>query len=385
VKGFKVFLLVAAASLVGLLLWSGRPAQVGNPAPEFPRAQWLNGPPLTLRGLRGKVVLVDFWEYTCINCIRTLPYLKEWYKRYAPYGLVIVGVHTPEFRASSIPSNVEAAVRRFGITYPVLLDDRYKTWNAYGNLYWPRDYLIDRKGVIRFDHVGEGGYGRTEEEIQSLLREGGTCPNLPIMAPVRATDQPGAVCYLTTPEIYVGSSRGHLSNRGGYAGIFGGPGGEADAAPHESPGGPSGAPSSMLSPMESSTSDRRFSAPPPDRIEDGLPALDGLWEPRGQYCQSGGAFSKLFLQYHAAGCYVVADAGKDRTEARMEVLLDGKPVPPALRGEDVQEHNGVTFVRLGRTRLYRLVGGNVFGRHLLELEPPAGARIYSFTFGTCTH
>lgn len=384
-KGFKLFVLVSAASLLGLLLWSGGQAGVGKAAPEFPKARWINGPPLTLRELRGKVVLVDFWEYTCINCIRTLPYLKEWYKRYSPYGLVIVGVHTPEFHASAIPSNVEAAVKRFGITYPVLLDDRYKTWNAYGNFYWPRDYLIDRKGVIRFDHVGEGGYGRTEEEIQQLLREGGTCPDLPIMAPVRATDEPGAVCYLTTPEVYVGSNRGHLSNRGGYAGIFGGAGGEGGAAPQESPGGPSAAPSPLLSPDESSALNRRFIAPPSDRMEDGLPALDGLWVPRSQYCQSGGASSKLFLRYHAAGCYVVADAGEDRTAARMEVLLDGEPVPPALRGEDVQEQNGVTFVRLGRTRLYRLVGGNLFGRHLLELEPQAGVRIYSFTFGTCTH
>ncbi len=351
VKPFGVFLMVVVASLAGLLLWSGGAVGLGRPAPAFPKARWINSKPLTMKDLKGKVVLVDFWEYTCINCIRTLPYLKAWNKRYAPYGLVIVGVHTPEFKASAEPSNVEAAVRRFGITYPVLLDDQYKTWTAYGNLYWPREYLIDRKGIIRYDHVGEGEYGRTEAEIQKLLREGGTCPDIPLMKPVRAVDSPGAVCYRTTAETYIGSDRGQLANTGGY-------------------GGPRV---------------RRYVAPAPRVLPDGRPALSGRWSAHPQYCEAEGPYASLYLRYHAAGCYVVADAGNRRSFNTMEVLLDGQPVPAALRGSDVVQKHGRTFVTLGRTRLYRLVDGNVFGRHVVELKPEPGARFYSFTFGTCTH
>ncbi len=350
-KPFNVFLIVLFASMAGLLLWSGGAVGVGKSAPEFPKARWLNSKPLTMKELKGKVVLVDFWEYTCINCIRTLPYLKEWNKRYAPYGLVIIGVHTPEFDSSAKPANVAAAVKRFGITYPVLLDDQYKTWNAYANLYWPREYMIDRKGIIRYDHVGEGEYGRTEAEIQKLLREGGTCPDIPLMKPVRAMDSPGAVCYRTTAETYIGSKRGHLANTGGYGGAR----------------------------------TNHYIAPAVRALGDGLPALSGSWSTYAEYCESRSPYSALYLRYHAAGCYVVADAGEKRSESTMVVLLDGKPVPQALRGEDVVERDGKTVVRLKRTRLYRLVDGNVFGRHVVELQPEPGARFYSFTFGTCTH
>jgi len=130
-----------------------------------------NGNPIKLEDLKGKVILFDFWTYTCINCIRTIPYLNEWYDRYAEEGLVILGIHSPEFDFEINPNNVQDAVKQFGIRYPVALDSDHKTWNAYNNNYWPRHYLIDSQGYIRDDHIGEGGYNETEKTIQTLLAE----------------------------------------------------------------------------------------------------------------------------------------------------------------------------------------------------------------------
>jgi thiol-disulfide isomerase/thioredoxin len=139
-------------------------------APEFTGIdQWLNGPPLTMKQLRGKVVLVEFWTYSCINCIHVLPHTKAWHAKYRDQGLVVVGVHTPEYGHEKPLSNLQAAVKRFGITYAVAQDNGYRTWNAYGNRYWPALYLIDQDGRIVYRHLGEGEYGTTEARIQQLL------------------------------------------------------------------------------------------------------------------------------------------------------------------------------------------------------------------------
>jgi thiol-disulfide isomerase/thioredoxin len=141
-------------------------------APELTKISgYINSEPITLADLRGKVVLVDFWTYSCINCIRTIPYLNAWYKKYADDGLVIVGVHTPEFEFEKDYNNVKGAVERFGINYPIAQDNEKQTWNAYENRYWPQKYLIDSEGYIRYDHIGEGAYAETEKVIQSLLAE----------------------------------------------------------------------------------------------------------------------------------------------------------------------------------------------------------------------
>lgn len=139
-------------------------------APEFKGiGQWLNSSPLTLHQLRGKVVLVEFWTYSCINCIRVLPHTKAWHAKYKDQGLVVVGVHTPEYGYEKRLSNLQAAVKRFGITYPVAQDNDYRTWNAYGNRYWPALYLIDQDGHLVYQHFGEGEYATTEARIQQLL------------------------------------------------------------------------------------------------------------------------------------------------------------------------------------------------------------------------
>jgi len=140
------------------------------PAPDFGATVWFNSPPLSLARLRGKVVLVDFWEYTCINCIRTFPYLRRWNALYAPSGLIIIGVHTPEFAFAKNPANVENAVRRFGFSFPVALDNDETIWNAFHNAAWPADFLIDEDGRIAYMHMGEGDYGDTELAIRRLLK-----------------------------------------------------------------------------------------------------------------------------------------------------------------------------------------------------------------------
>jgi thiol-disulfide isomerase/thioredoxin len=138
--------------------------------PEFQGiSQWLNSPALTVKELKGKVVLVQFWTFACINCLRTLPYLTRWHQTYATKGLQIVGVHTPEFAFERDPNNVKRALKQHGITYPVPIDNEFKTWRAYQNQYWPHLFLADRQGFIRYDHIGEGAYARTEQLIQQLL------------------------------------------------------------------------------------------------------------------------------------------------------------------------------------------------------------------------
>jgi len=159
---------------------------------------WINSPPLTLSQLRGKVVLIDFWTYSCINCLRTLPHLKAWYAAYHPKGLVIIGVHTPEFAFEHVTSNVRAAVKRLGITYPVMQDNDYKTWDNYDNAYWPAEYLIDRNGHVRHTHFGEGEYSTTDNLIRRLLGDSGT--NARQVPDLTLTE-------LATPETYLGSAR----------------------------------------------------------------------------------------------------------------------------------------------------------------------------------
>lgn len=162
-----IALLFATASFHTAAAPMQRPAAPGFSGID----RWLNSPPLDLQGLRGKVVLVDFWTYTCINCIRTLPHVKSWHEKYKDQGLVVVGVHTPEYPFERSTANVQAAIKRFGIAYPVAQDNRYATWQAYANQYWPAVYLIDRQGRIGYTHFGEGAYAETEARIRALLEE----------------------------------------------------------------------------------------------------------------------------------------------------------------------------------------------------------------------
>ncbi len=183
-------------------------------APELDGGQWIQHGPVSLKALRDKaVVLIDFWDYTCVNCIRTLPYVVAWNKRYKDSGLVVVGVHAPEFSFAREGSHVAEAAARFGLEYPIVLDNEYAIWRAYSNRFWPAKYLVDAKGRIRYYHFGEGAYQETEVAIQGLIRELNPTASLPPpMEPVRDSDRPGAVCYRVTPELYLGHARGQFGN-----------------------------------------------------------------------------------------------------------------------------------------------------------------------------
>ena len=201
-------------------MWStiaSRPSRVGRAprlraCPDFAGIDgWFNSKPLTLQELRGKVVLIDFWTYSCINCLRTLPHVEAWDRMYRDKGLVIVGVHTPEFAFESVPSNVRAPIKRLGVRYPVALDPKYGTWNHWGNQYWPAEYLIDRKGHVRHAHFGKGDYDVREENIRTLLGERPASPASDQLDDVTPT---GPI----SPETYLGyvastASRARSSTR----------------------------------------------------------------------------------------------------------------------------------------------------------------------------
>lgn len=184
------------------------------PAPPFAGTKaWLNSPPLAMQQLRGKVVLIDFWTYSCINCIRTLPYLKDWHAKYAKDGLVIIGVHAPEFAFEGDKANVEKAIAKFGIGYPVAMDNALATWSNYRNRYWPAHYLIDRQGRVVYTHFGEGEYEVTEHNIRTLLGQRGA-QNGPQTGPMSTMAQPLEFSPGQTPETYLGYSRAERETRG---------------------------------------------------------------------------------------------------------------------------------------------------------------------------
>jgi len=311
-------------------------------APDFLLTQaWFNtdgGEALSIEKLTddGQVVLIDFWTYTCINCIRTLPYLTSWDEEYRDDGLTIVGVHSPEFPFEKDAGNVAAAIEDNGIEYPVVQDNELGTWTAFGNQYWPSKYLIDTDGNVRYAHFGEGEYETTEEAIRTLLAEAGD-EELGSGAQASAERaDPG----VTTPETYLGSLRAD-----GYV--------NGAIKPGSQDFGGASAPAAL----------------PPNGF-----AFRGRWDvsPEVATAESGAALdghfgaSKVFL--------VLGSPGEPR---ELRVLLDGKPIPDELAGEDVTD--GVATI--DEHRLYRLVDLPKAERHTLTIEPEPGIAGYAFTFG----
>ncbi|MBI4810786.1 MAG: redoxin domain-containing protein [Ignavibacteriales bacterium] len=186
--------------------------------PEIYGDYWLNSDPIALGALRGYVILIDFWDYTCMRCIRTLPYLKEWYNRYSEKGLILIGVHTPRFPFARDPVNVRKASDKLNLKYPIVMDNDFIVWNAFHSAYWPTKFLIDKYGFIRYVHAGEGQYQNFEHAIQSLVSNIGYDIELPlVMDSLRETDRPGVLCYRETPEILTGWQRGTIGNIEGYS------------------------------------------------------------------------------------------------------------------------------------------------------------------------
>jgi cytochrome c biogenesis protein CcdA/thiol-disulfide isomerase/thioredoxin len=316
----------------------GKRLPVLGPAPDFTDNQrWFNtanGRPLTLRELRGRVVLVDFWTYTCINCIRTLPYIKAWDERYRDKGLTVVGVHTPEFPFERDAGNVADAIEQNGLRYPVAQDNENATWNAYANQYWPAKYLIDTRGRVRYTHFGEGDYGKTERAIRELLAEAGRRPGTRAHASAEEVSP-----FVTTPESYLGSARAQ--------GFVNGP-------------------------IASGT--RVFELPPSGLVDDSL-AFEGTWRitPSSATAVSR---SRLHVSFGAQRVFLVLGS-HGRRPSDVGVLLDGKPVSDPVAGDDVR--GGVATIR--GQRLYRLIDLPRTERHVLTLEVPPSVSGYAFTFG----
>jgi thiol-disulfide isomerase/thioredoxin len=326
-------------------------------APEFAQISgYINTPnnynnPLTLSSLKGKVVLVDFWTYTCINCIRTIPHINDWSQKYADKGLVIVGVHSPEFEFEKNYDNVKAAVQKFGIAYPVLLDSNHGTWNAYGNQYWPRDYLIDTQGYIRHDHIGEGDYNGTEKAIQSLLAERSALTGAKeisfITKPTAINPESLQSVDLTqgtTPEIYLGYN---------YARA------------------PLGNPESFKPDQTVS-----YSIPANTNFKPNIVYLRGDWRNNQDNMELQSDTGRIALTYYAKSVNIVA-SGKGLQGVISEDGLT--PISTKSLGADLSKDG--KFVIDGQ-RLYNLAMHNKYDTHSLVIDVKGkGFQLYTFTFG----
>ncbi len=310
-----------------------------GPAPDFVDNQrWFNTPgnrPLTLAGLRGRVVLIDFWTYTCINCLRTLPYLEAWDAKYRGQGLTIVGVHSPEFSFEHDASNVADAIGRLGVRYPVVQDNNLSTWNAWGNQYWPAEYLIDAHGQVRHTHFGEGQYGQTEAAIRALLAEAGK-RDLGAGARARGTV---TVSDQATPETYLGSARAQ---------------GWLPQLPRPGPQHYGGAAKAL--PLNGF-------------------AFSGTWTitPESATATNSAGIDAEVL---AKNVYLVMSSAGNKPRG-LKVLLDGRPISQSAAGADVRR----TAVTVTAQRLYALVSLTRAEKHRLTLRFPAGVSGYAFTFG----
>jgi cytochrome c biogenesis protein CcdA/thiol-disulfide isomerase/thioredoxin len=307
-------------------------------APEFTATQrWFNTPgdrALTLAGLRRRVVLVDFWTYTCINCIRTLPFLKGLYATYHRYGLQIVGVETPEFTFEQDAGNVQQAISSDGLRYPVVQDNQYGTWNAYGNEYWPAEYLIDATGQVRHTQFGEGDYKQSEAAVRGLLYEAGARTLPPPMSAKAVV--PSA--QVATPETYLDSNRAQGFEPPLQAGV------------HTYPG---------------------TAHPQTNEF-----ALEGRWNVGSQSATPLSPGAAIEAGFQAADVYLVMTSAGNAPR-RVRVLLDGRPIPASSAGADVL---GATTTVSGQ-RLYSLVSLPGAEQHTLKVELPPGVSAYDFTFG----
>lgn len=307
--------------------------------------EWINSPPLITEQLRGKVVLVDFWTYSCINCVRAIPYVRAWDEKYRGQGLVVIGVHTPEFAFEKSSANVRDAVRRFGIAYPVAMDNDYAVWRAFRNQYWPAHYFIDAQGRIRHHHFGEGDYDGSERVIQQLLKEAGAQGVDRSMVQVNgqgaeaAADIPG----IASPETYVGYAR---------------------AEGFRSPGG--------IKPDA-----RHAYAPAALRLNQW--SLSGDWIVRAEHADLQAPGGRLAFRFQARDLHLVMGPSRSDRPVRFRIRLDGQ-APGADAGVDVDAQG---LGRIDSQRLYQLVrqaGGARERTFEIEFLDP-GAQVFAFTFG----
>jgi thiol-disulfide isomerase/thioredoxin len=307
---------------------------------------WINSKPLTAKQLKGKVVLVDFWAYSCINCLRSLPYMRAWADKYKDSGLVVIGVHTPEFDFEKQLPNVQKAVQKFGITYPVALDSDQEIWNAFHNQFWPAHYFIDAKGKVRFEHFGEGNYEQSEHWIQQLLQERNASPMPAAAVSVQAKGVEAAADSgdMRSPETYIGYARAqHFASPGGIM----------------------------------QDSEKTYTAPAQPRLNEW--GFDGKWIDQQQVATLKSAVGKIVFHFHARDLHLVLGPAADGKPVRFRVTIDGQ-APGDNHGVDTDaEGQGVVTDH----RLYQLVrqNGAVSDRiFTIEFEDP-GVQAFSFTFG----
>jgi cytochrome c biogenesis protein CcdA/thiol-disulfide isomerase/thioredoxin len=308
--------------------------------------QWLNSPPLTAEGLRGKVVLVDFWTYSCINCLRSLPYIEAWAQKYRSQGLVVIGVHAPEFAFERNIDNVRQAVKDLKLDYPIAIDNNYAIWRAFNNQYWPAHYFIDAKGQIRYHHFGEGEYDQSEKVIQQLLAEAGkgAVPHDIVAVDGSGAEAAADVSDIASPETYIGYQR---------AENFASPGGAVPDASHV------------------------YATAPQLTLNQW--ALGGDWTVKGENATSNAGEGRIAYRFRARDLHLVLGPSSDGKPVRFRVLIDGKP-PLADHGADVDAQGNGT---IDGQRLYQLVrqSGPVADRNFeIEFLDP-GAQAFAFTFG----
>jgi cytochrome c biogenesis protein CcdA/thiol-disulfide isomerase/thioredoxin len=308
--------------------------------------QWLNSPPLDAQALKGKVVLVDFWTYSCINCLRTLPYVKAWAEKYRDQGLVVIGVHAPEFAFERNVGNVTKAMKDLGINYPVAIDNDFKIWRAFNNEYWPAHYFADAQGRIRYHHFGEGEYAESERVIQQLLREAGAAKVADdlINASAEGVQLAPDMHEVQSPETYVGYQR----------------------AEHF-------VPETSLVPDKVSA----YTSPAQLALNDW--SLGGQWKVGSERATASAPASRIVYRFHARDLHLVLGPGADGKPVRFKVLIDGK-APSGDHGVDVAPDGSG---RVTEQRLYQLVrqsGGVTDRTFSIEFLDP-GVSAYAFTFG----
>jgi thiol-disulfide isomerase/thioredoxin len=332
------------------------------PMPGFAPGEWLNiDHPLTTTHLRGRVVMIDFWDYTCLACLRAIPSLIAWHEHYQGMDFVVVGVHTPEFRFARTRALVERAAADLGIWYPVLLDNERRTWEQFAVRAWPTRVLVDPDGYVRHRAEGVTTFRESERALRRLLHEHDPEVALPrLMDPLHPKDEPGADRYRATPDLYVGYERGALGNPMGYA---------------------ASSPMVYELPREYARREPYFYA-------------GGIWRAGLEsFAFAGQDGGQIALPYTAYGVSAVLSPSADpvevalnlrRTDAppRVDVLQDGAPLTPENAGRDVlYDDGGVSYLMVERPRLYELVRNPAFGSHELELTVRAhGLAFYSFTF-----
>lgn len=307
-------------------------------------AHYLNTTPEELsKEIEGKVVLYDIWTYSCINCIRTLPYITAWNDKYADQGLLIVGIHSPEFEFEKDPDNVQMAIAKHGIVYPVVLDNDMETWKAFENRYWPRKYIADHEGYLRYDHIGEGGYQETEKIIQQLLNERSTALGIQMASAASLVDiEEFEHTMFRTPELYFGynfaQNRNQLGSDEGFQ------------------------PEKIVSYSE------------PDNIALHKFYLTGDWRNYGDSMELISDTGSIKLLYNAKEVNIVTDKN-----AELEIFLDGETLPAKYSGNDITSGNRLTVLE---PSLYNIVNSENSASHLMEIQIKGkGFQIFTFTFG----